>query len=220
MLREALAIHIRVSGSRDTSTALALDALGTVLYQSGHYEESEKEYSQVLSIYREVYGPEHPEVATALSNVAGSALMMGHVEQAGTLLRQTLAIDEKSKGPTHDDLVSPLNRLGMIDTYQGHLADARAELERAESIARLPGQGLLLNQVLLSRADLFLRQGDANSAAAPLRESLELLHKDYPLADHPEEAWRYAIWESVNAQTFALHGDVAGARAPSPRRNR
>jgi hypothetical protein len=31
--------------------------------------------------------------------------------------------------------------------------------------------------------------------------------------DHPEEAWRYAIWESVNAQTFALHGDVAGARA-------
>jgi len=213
VLREALAIHIRVSGSRDTSTALALDALGTVLYQSGHYEESEKQYSQVLSIYREVYGPEHPEVATALSNVAGSALMMGHVEQAGTLLRQTLAIDEKSKGPTHDDLVSPLNRLGMIDTYQGRLADARAELERAESSARLPGQGLLLNQVLLSRADLFLRQGDANSAAAPLRESLELLHKDYPLADHPEEAWRYAIWESVNAQTFALHGDVAGARA-------
>jgi hypothetical protein len=81
----------------------------------------------------------------------------------------------------------------MIDTYQGRWLEARAEIRRAETIARLPDQGLLLGQVLLSSADLFLLQGDANSAAAPLRESLELLRKDYPLADHPEEAWRYAM---------------------------
>jgi tetratricopeptide (TPR) repeat protein len=213
VIREALAIHTRIAGLRDVSTEQTMDALGAILYQSGRYAESERVYNDMMPVVRDLFGADHPETATTLSNLGGSALMVGHVEQADTLLRQALVIDEKVRGRTHDDLVSPLNRLGMIDTYQGHLLEARAEINRAETIARMPDQGLLLGQVLLSSADLFLRQGDADSAAAPLRESLDLLHKAYPMVDHPEEAWRYAIWESVNAQMSALHGDVAGARS-------
>jgi len=33
------------------------------------------------------------------------------------------------------------------------------------------------------------------------------------LATHPAESWRYAIWDTVNAELLAAHGDASTARA-------
>jgi tetratricopeptide (TPR) repeat protein len=210
--REALELHEQASGLRDVSTAQALANLAFVLYQSGRYEENFVLLQQALPIYREVYGPEHPEVATLLNNVGRSALMAGHVEDAVTPLRQALALDEKLKGPTHDDLVAPLNSLAMIDAYKGQLGEATAEIRRAEQIARLPDHGVLLDQVLLNAADIDLLDGNADQAAAPLAESHRLLETAYPLDQHPAEAWRYAVWNTVDAELRARRGDDANAK--------
>jgi tetratricopeptide (TPR) repeat protein len=211
-MREALDLHEKASGHRHAMTAQAMNNLAAVLYQSGRYDETVALLQQALPVYREVYGTEHPEVAAIYNNMGRSALMAGHIEEAAPLLRQALAINEKLKGPTHDDLVPPLNSLAMIDGYTGNVADAKREIQRAEQIARLPNHGVLLDQVLLNVAEFDLRDGKEGQAAAPLAESRRLLEGAFPLAQRPTEAWRYAIWDTVNAELLARQGDTASAR--------
>jgi tetratricopeptide (TPR) repeat protein len=212
-MREALALHEQASGSKHTMTAQAMSNLASVLYQSGRYDEALAMYQRALPIYTELYGTEHPEVAALDINIASAALMVGRIDEAEPMLRQALRIDEKLKGPTHDDLVPPLNRIGMIDAYAGRMLDAGKEIHRAEAIARLPDHGALLDQVLINVAELALKEGDGNRAAESLAESRRLLEAAFPLTEHPTEAWRYAIWDTVNAELLAHQGDAPTARS-------
>jgi non-specific serine/threonine protein kinase/serine/threonine-protein kinase len=211
-LRAALALHQRVSGQHSASTAQALANLAAVVYQSGRIGEAFGLFTEALPVYREVYGAEHPEVAVVLHNMGDAALMLGRIDEAEPLLRQALVMLEKFKGASHDDIVAPLNLLAMIDGYTGHLDRALAEIQRAESIARIPHQGTLLDEVLLNRADLALRAGNAAAAAAPLAESRRLLEAAYPIARHPNDAWRYAFWDTVDAEMRSAHGDSSTGR--------
>jgi tetratricopeptide (TPR) repeat protein len=210
-MREALALHEKSSGLRDASTAEAMNNLATVLFQSGRYGEAMAVYQQALPVHYAVYGTEHPQVAALLSSIGRTALMKGDIGAAEPTLRQALAMNEKLLGLTHDSLVPSLNSLAMIDGYTGQTQRARQEIERAEQIARLPNHGELLDQVLLNVADLALAEGDTVRAAAALAESRRLLERAYPLADHPSEAWRFALWDSVDAELLARRGDEATA---------
>jgi tetratricopeptide (TPR) repeat protein len=207
--RESLRLREQTFGMHHALTALSLDDLGVVLYQSGRYDEALKVYQQALPIDREVYGAEHPEVATVLSNIGRAALMVGRVDDAEPLLRQALMMKEKFQGETHDDLISPLNSLAMIDAYRGRTEIAQREIQRATSIARLPDHGEMLDQVLLNAADIELSDGNLAHAAALLAESKGLLQKSHP--KKASDAWRYAVWDAVNAQLTALNGDAASA---------
>jgi tetratricopeptide (TPR) repeat protein len=209
VMRETLELREHAFGMHHTDTARALDNLGMLLYQSGRYDEALKVHQQALPIYRELFGDEHPEVATILNNIGRSALMAGHVDEAEPLLRQSLAMTEKFEGTNHDDLVSPLNSLAMIDAYRGRTDSALAEIERAESIARLPDQGELLDQVLITRSDIVLTRGDRAAAARSLAEAKVLLKKAHP--ETPAEAWRYAVWDSANAALLADADSAAAA---------
>jgi ATP/maltotriose-dependent transcriptional regulator MalT len=135
--------------------------------------------------------------------------MAGHIDEAEPLLRRSLAMTEKFEGDTHDDLVPPLNSLAMIDAYLGRLDAARMEIQRAESIARLPHQDELLDQVLLTEADVELAMGNKPRSGELLEASKAQIQKLHP--ENPSNAWRYAVWDSVNAQYLAQNGDRAGA---------
>ena len=208
-LREALSLREQVLGMHHTLTAQSLNDLAGLLYQSGRYDEATSIYKQALPIHREVYGPEHPEVATITNNIGRSELVAGHIDEAEPLLRQSLAMFQKFEGDNYDGLVAPLNSLAMIDAYRGRLSAAWSEIQRADSIARLPDQGELLDQVLLNEADLELSSGNRDRARALLVESKALLQKAHP--EGPADAWRYAVWDSVNAQLLATDGDSAAA---------
>jgi tetratricopeptide (TPR) repeat protein len=212
-MREALDLRIKTSGLRDAMTAQAMNNLAAVLYLSGKYEEAVTILEKALPVSEEVYGREHPEVAVVLNNMGRSALMAGHLDQAAPLLRRALELHEKLKGPTHDDLVAPLNSLAMIDSFEGRLADATVEISRAEQIARLPDHGKILDQVLLNAAEIELQSGNVNKATASLAESRRLLEAAFPPATRPTEAWRYAVWSTVNAELLARKGDAIGARS-------
>lgn len=207
--REALDVLKRAVGVRDARTGQAMEDLAATLYQAGRFAQAAALDQQALPIFVEVYGEEHTETATLLNNIGRSALMAGQVDRAEGPFRQALAIDEKLEGPTHDDLVATLNSLGMIDTYRGDSKAARAELARAESIARLPDHGELLDQVLLNEADLELRSGDRARAAALLAESKRRLQQAH--TDDATNHWRYAVWDSVDAELLAADGDVSAA---------
>lgn len=208
-MREALSVRERTFGMHHALTAQSLNDLGGLLYQSGRYDEAASIYRQALPIHREVYGPEHPEVATITNNIGRAALVAGHVDDAEPLLRQSLAMFQKFEGDNYDGLVSPLNSLAMIDAYRGRLDIARNEIQRADSIARLPDHGELLDQVLLNEADIELASGNRTRAEALLVESKTLLQKAHP--ESPADAWRYAVWDSVNAQLVAANGDPVAA---------
>jgi tetratricopeptide (TPR) repeat protein len=208
-LREALNLRERALGMHHTLTAQSLNDLAGLLYQSGRYDEATAIYKQALPIHREVYGPEHPEVATITNNLGRSELVAGHIDEAEPLLRQSLAMFQKFEGDNYDGLVAPLNSLAMIDAYRGRLSTAFGEIQKADSIARLPDHGELLDQVLLNEADIELSRGNRDHARALLAESKALLEKAHP--ESPADAWRYAVWNSVNAQLLAAEGDSAGA---------
>jgi tetratricopeptide (TPR) repeat protein len=210
-MRETLGLREQSLGMHHALTALALDNLGVLLYQSGRYDEALKVYEQALPIHREIFGSEHPEMATILNNIGRVALITGRIDEAEPLLRSSLAMVEKFEGENHVNLVPRLNSLAMIDAYRKHAELARREIERAASIARVPGHGELLDQVVLNEADIEFSLGDRAHAAVLLAEARELLQKAHP--ENPTEEWRYAVWNSVNAQLLAANGDIAGATA-------
>jgi tetratricopeptide (TPR) repeat protein len=189
-----------------------MNNLGAVLYQSGRIREAADLYRQVLPVSQALYGAEHPEIGVLLHNLGNAELMLGQIDDAEPLLRRSLAMIEKFKGKDHDDLVPPLNLLAMIDGYSRRLPRAQAEAQRALRIARLPNHGVLLHEVLLNVADLALRSGHAEAAAAPLAESRRLLEAAYPIARNSQEVWRYALWDTVNAEWIAHEGDAAASR--------
>lgn len=208
-MREALNLREAAFGMDHPLTAVSLNNLGVLLYQSGRYEEAVVYYKRALPIYEKIYEADHPEVGAILNNIGRSSLMAGHVDAAEPLLRRSLAITEKSEGDQHEDLVPPLNSLAMIDAFDGRLETARKEIQRAESIARLPDHGQLLDQVLLNEAGIELSGGDQARIPALLSESKALLQKAYP--DTKADAWRYAVWDTVNAELLAANGDAAAA---------
>jgi tetratricopeptide (TPR) repeat protein len=208
-MREALTLHETALGMTSPGTGQSLNNLGAVLYMSGHYEDAVRQYQQALPIYKKVYGAEHPEIATVLNNIARSDLMAGDSASAEPLMRQALSMTEKFEGVQTEDLIAPLNSLAMIDMDNGHLQVARQELERAESIAQSSSQSQLLDQVVLNEARLAIANGDVSRTATLLARSKELLQKAHPQS--PSEAWRYSIWDIVNAQLLAAKGDTVAA---------
>jgi tetratricopeptide (TPR) repeat protein len=211
-MREALAIRKEHLGLRHALTAQSMNNVASLLYQSGQYGAAAAEWQEAMPVYQAVYGPEHPQVATILNNLGRSKLMAGRVDDAVPLLERALAMDEKFKEPTHDDLVVPLNSLGMAFLYKGDPVRARGALDRALAIARLRDHWLL-DQVLVNVADLELRSNQTGGAARDLAEAHGLLEKHYPLAANPAEEWRYAVWESVNADLLARQQRYDEARA-------
>jgi tetratricopeptide (TPR) repeat protein len=208
-MRDALQLREQAFGMHHALTAQSLEDLGALLYQSGRYDEALVMYQQALPIFREVYGPEHPEMATILNDIGRSDLINGHLDEAEPLLRKSLAMTEKFEGDTHDDLVQPLNSLAMIDAYRERLEMARREIARADSIAHLPDHGEILDQVLLTEANIELMSGHVSRAGALLTESKVLLQKSHPLT--LDDAWRYAVWDVVNARFLAASGNGAAA---------
>ena len=210
-IRETLKLREQALGMHHALTALALDNLGLLLYQSGRYDEASKAFEQALPIHREIFGPEHPEMATILNNIGGLALITGRVDEAEPLLRSSLAIIEKADGENHYNVVPPLYKLAMIDAYRNRFETALREIDRAAAIAREPGHGQLLDQVLLAEADIEFATGNRARAAELISEAKGLLQKAHPAS--PAEQWRYAVWDAINAQLLAANGDVAGATA-------
>jgi tetratricopeptide (TPR) repeat protein len=219
--QEAALVMQQVFGPLDARTARALDNLGVIQYESGQYDKAARTYAEILPIYQEIYGdkahpaqdPEHHEFATLLNNISRARLMAGQVTEAERLVNRALAIDNRLVGDNRlnqmdVDFVSTLNSLGMIDAYRGRWQKAGTELAQAEKIARLPG-ALFLDQVLLNEADVALHAGDLQRGEQLLTDSLASLKQAHE--NDATNAWRYAVWDSVNAELLAAQGKTDDA---------
>jgi tetratricopeptide (TPR) repeat protein len=211
-MREALELRRSIYGVHHARTAETMDSLGALYYDLGRYQDAAKMWADVLRIDREIYGDVHVEVSTMLNNLGLSALMAGRISEAEPMLRDALSMDEKLRSPTHNYLVDPLLSLAMIDLYNGKVETALAEITRAERIARMPDHGELLDRVLLQKADVQLATGHRAEAAALLTESRGLIEKAHPPGKDQGSAWRYAIWDLVEAPRLAQDGKITEAK--------
>ena len=209
-MREALKLRETALGRESPLTGELLNNLGAVLYMSGQYQDAVKEYEQALPIYKKVYGAEHPQIATLLNNIGRSDLMAGDIANAEPLMQEALSMTEKFEGTRHEDLIAPLNSSGNDRPGQrppaGGAAGARASgFDREEHRSR---QGS-------STRSCSTRRGSRSRTAMSLvrrpllARSKLLLQKAHPQS--PSEAWRYAVWDIVNAQVLAAQGDTASA---------
>jgi len=96
--------------------------------------------------------------------------MTGRIDEAEPAAAPGALDDRESEGDTHDDLISPLNSLAMIDAYRGRLDAGRSEIQRAVTIARMPNHDGMLDQVLLTEADLELAAGNRDLAGSLLKK--------------------------------------------------
>ncbi len=211
-MREAVKLREEALGMDHPLTAESHNNLGVLFYKAGKYGDAIKEYELALPIYEKVYNGDHPELASILNNMGRSVLMAGNVDAAEPLLRRSLIMTEKFedvKSNDRRDLVPPLNSLAMIDLYREHMDAARDEIQRAEAIARLDEHHELLDQVLINAANLDLAGGNRQEAAKRLAEAKAELEKAHP--DRQADAWRYAVWDTVNAGVLAANGEKTTA---------
>ncbi|MDE3197024.1 MAG: tetratricopeptide repeat protein [Acidobacteriota bacterium] len=140
--------------------AAAWNQLGTIAYQTAHYDEAEADFRRALDGDSESYEP--------LVNLGGVLLNLGRPEEAleynkrAVLRRPSDALANSQLGLTY----LKLNRLGPAEQY----LKTAIELDRAH-----------FSYPQLALANIYLARGDRQAAAGTLRDFLAQ-HPDAPEA--------------------------------------
>jgi len=90
LLREILALRLRILGREHMSTLATMNNLGTVLLREGRYSESEQTLREALELQIRFRGPNHPNTALTRYNLACAAALQGEREKALTWLGDAL----------------------------------------------------------------------------------------------------------------------------------
>lgn len=212
LTQRSLAIRRRTLGEHHWKVADSLNHLGAIYYQTGRYGEAVKVWKECLSISEAWAGPDHPENGTVANNIGRGLLIDGKLDEAEPYFLRHLDLIRRTKPADHDDLILPLNSLAMIDLARHHYSKAEIKLDEALAIAEKQNHWMR-DQVLTNLADVYAKTGRAEQAGALLDRARELLEKQYPLAEMPDEAWRYALQDAVRATAYA-----AGKRYPEARK--
>jgi tetratricopeptide (TPR) repeat protein len=134
LLRDALAISVKVLGPEHPDTAISLTNLANLLWSQGDLVGARPLYERALAIREKAFGPEHPDTATCLNSLASVLKAQGDFAGARPLSERALAIREKTLGPEHYDTAESLNDLAVLLSNEGDFAGARLLLKRALAI--------------------------------------------------------------------------------------
>lgn len=197
-------------GPNHWKVADALNHLGALQFQTGRYDEAVSAWKECLAISEEWAGKDHPENATVANNIGRGLLIEGHLDEARVYLEKSFDVWQRTRPADHDDLVLSLNSLAMIDMSDGKWAGAEARLDRAAQIGEKQNHRIM-DQVLVNLADLYARTGRPAQARPLLERARALLEEQYPLAEMPDEAWRYALQDSVRGSVYTAEKNYADA---------
>jgi tetratricopeptide (TPR) repeat protein len=176
LLRDALAISLKVLGPEHPDTAISLNNLANVLRAQGDLAEARPLSEQALAIREKVLGPEHPDTAISLTNLANLLWSQGDLVGARPLYERALAIREKGFGPEHSDTATCLNSLASVLKAQGDFAGARPLYERALAIREktLGPEHYDTAESLNDLAVLLSNEGDFAGARLLLKRALAI----------------------------------------------
>jgi tetratricopeptide (TPR) repeat protein len=176
LLRDALAISVKVLGPEHPDTAISLTNLANVLRAQGDLAEARPLSERALAISEKTLGPEHPDTAISLTNLANLLWSQGDLVGARPLYERALAIREKAFGPEHPDTATCLNSLASVLKAQGDFAGARPLYERALAIREktLGPEHYDTAESLNDLAVLLSNEGDFAGARLLLKRALAI----------------------------------------------
>lgn len=157
---ESLALY-RESGNPN-GMAKVLVNQGAIYYEIGDYPQAKYLFEQSLQIYRQI---EYPMgIAIANNNLAMIARHLGNLAEARELLAESLAI-KRVTGNTNAILYSLLE-IGAIDIAEEMYTEAHDCFREALLMGQKSGTANLMLYVLVSQAELQIKLGEMERAAA------------------------------------------------------
>jgi serine/threonine-protein kinase len=124
MLRQALAIRMRVYGPNHQSVASTLNELGRVAQQQGRLDDAETNYRRMIEIYKAIYNDKHYLIGVALSNLGGVYTDRKQYREAEQLFREALRRYAETLPADHLYVGIAQIKMGRALLLQGRYADA------------------------------------------------------------------------------------------------
>ncbi len=173
----------------DVEAGRILNEMGSFLYNSGHYQQTEPLYQRSLAISKQAFGANHPHVAMVLNNLAELYRTQGQYAQSEPLYQRSLAIFEQALGANHPNVATSLNNLAGLYHAQGQYAQAESLFQRSLAILEqvLGAEHPHVAQGLSNLALLYHDQGQYTQAEPLFKRSLAIREQTLD-PDHPDVA--------------------------------
>lgn len=182
-LQAALAIREKELGRNNSKTAETLGNLALVEHKSGHDEDAERLYKEVIEIKRK--DANSKSLAITLTNLANLYGEMRRIEEARKLYLEALELDKKTYGADNKEVAQDLFNLGAVMYHHNYNKEAIEYLDQAlalyEKLNDAPGKIKSLHYLGLSHAE----EKSHGKAIEAYRKAL-LLHSQLKGDRHPD----------------------------------
>jgi eukaryotic-like serine/threonine-protein kinase len=131
LLREAVEIQRRLSGSDSPDFAMSLHNLAGALIDAGDLTGAEATERECLELRRKILGNHHPDLAYSLNNLGFLLLEKGDWEAAGPVLQENLELTRESLGEKNPRYGAALNNWGRVLQAKGDYAQAERVFKQA-----------------------------------------------------------------------------------------
>jgi tetratricopeptide (TPR) repeat protein len=207
LLERANNLRLSQEGANSPSVSDNLGTLASIAYMQGRGAEAEALFRSRLAIDEKVLGPEHPDVATTLNNIGRILVERRAFAEAEPLLDRAVKNAMRERGAEHDDMAFMLSNLALARRGLGRTDEAEALLRQAGAVAEARGHRTLAPTwvELASIACGSKRIEEGESLLSRAREQMQ--------ADYPDDTWRMAWIDVVNAQCLRDAGDRQQASA-------
>ncbi|XP_068750741.1 uncharacterized protein [Montipora capricornis] len=189
--------------------AAVYNALGSVHFRVGEFQESKEYYNSALAIRIEKLGPQHIDVATSYNNIANVLHAQGHLQQAKEYHYRALAIRIEKLGSQHIDVASSYNNIANVLHAQGDLQQAKEYHNRALAIQieKLGSQHIDVARSYNNIANVLHAQGD-------LQQAKEYHNRALAIRIEKLGSQHIAVARSYNNIAAVLHtqGDLERAK--------
>jgi tetratricopeptide (TPR) repeat protein len=166
-------IHASASVVHGHAKAKALNALGTLIFQTSSFPEARPYFESSLALWRNLGDEQH--ALTALNNLTWVLLHTGQVEPCRAYASNALELAQKLRQPRAEALA--LNNLGWLEQYQGSFVASRHLFERSLTLREKvkDERGVAFAQCNLALTHVFL--GAYDLARTLLSKAIETLQR-------------------------------------------
>lgn len=205
LFERALRIRVKNRGDLDPLAIQDLNQLGSVAYLLGDSVAAEHYFAKVLPLWEHVLGPKHPMVAFSLNNYGRMLIERRDYSDAAPLLERAVAIQLAQSGTKAADLAFFYANLGIALHGIGDMQAATSYLDKALAVA--------VAQKHRNRAPILGELADIACERHQVAKGRALVAEARPImaAAYPDEAWRSAWLDAVDAKCLSAGGRNADA---------
>jgi predicted ATPase len=166
-------IHVPDSVVHPQAKARALNALGTLVFETTSFREARPYFESSLALWRSL--KDDKNALTVLNNLTWILFVMGKVQEGRSLIPEAVALAQRLEQPRAEALA--FNNLGWFEQYQGNFVASRRALGKSLELRKkaYDERGVAFAQGNLALTLVYL--GDYEAARALLDEAFETLQR-------------------------------------------